>query len=226
MKQVTFASMAFGEKKRQTRREKFLGEMEAVVPWSELVGIIEPYSPKAGHRGRQPMVLATMLRIYFVRQGYALLDPGMEDALYEIESIRRFVGLELGDDAIPDETTILKFRHLVGETRFDGADEGRDQRDVEGAWVAVGGRDDGGCDDHSRGEFDEEPGEAAGPGDALDEERESVVLRDEDSCGGGREFGAGTYGIGDVRQCLGHQSDAGVVAGRRPGGIGRPGLRQ
>jgi hypothetical protein len=113
MKQVTFALMAFENKKRQTRREKFLGEMEAVVPWSELLGVIEPHYPKTGHRGRQPMGLPTMLRVYFVQQWYGLSDPGREDALYEIESIRRFVGLELEDDAIPDETTILKFRPLL-----------------------------------------------------------------------------------------------------------------
>jgi IS5 family transposase len=113
MKQTTFASMSFDAKKRRTRREKFLAEMEQVVPWSELVAAIEPYYPKAGRRGRPPMPLESMLRIYFMQQWYALSDPGMEDALYEIESMRRFAGLELIDDALPDETTILKFRRLL-----------------------------------------------------------------------------------------------------------------
>jgi len=113
MKQKTFASQAFEQKKKQTRRERFLAEMEAVVPWAVLLEAIEPYYPKSGRRGRQPMPLATMLRIYFLQQWYALSDPGMEDALYEIESMRRFAGLDLSDDALPDETTILKFRHLL-----------------------------------------------------------------------------------------------------------------
>ncbi|CAN7265472.1 IS5 family transposase [Trinickia sp. LjRoot230] len=113
MKQTTFASLAFDGKKKQTRRERFLTEMEAVVPWTALLAVIEPHYPKSGRRGRPPMPLATMLRIYFMQQWYALSDPAMEDALYEIESMRRFAQLELSDDALPDETTILKFRHLL-----------------------------------------------------------------------------------------------------------------
>ena len=121
MKQKSFASLAFEGKKKQTRRERFLAEMEAVVPWSELLAVIEPHYPKAGRRGRQPMPLLSMLRIYFMQQWYALSDPAMEDALYEIESMRRFAGLDLADDAMPDETTILKFRHLLERHRLTAA---------------------------------------------------------------------------------------------------------
>ena len=113
MKQTTFASLAFERKKKQTRRERFLAEMEKVVPWAALLAVIEPHYPTTGRRGRPPMPLATMLRIYFMQQWYALSDPAMEDALYEVESMRRFAGLDLTDDAMPDETTILKFRHLL-----------------------------------------------------------------------------------------------------------------
>ena len=113
MKQTTFASLAFSRKKKQTRRERFLTEMEAVVPWAALLAVIEPHYPRSGRRGRPPMPLPTMLRIYFMQQWYSLSDPAMEDALYEVESMRRFAGLELADDALPDETTILKFRHLL-----------------------------------------------------------------------------------------------------------------
>lgn len=113
MKQKTLASLTYQAKKKRTRREKFLAEMDQVVPWSELVAVIEPHYPKSGRRGRQPMPLESMLRIYFMQQWYAMSDPGMEDALYEIESMRRFAGLELIEDAIPDETTILKFRRLL-----------------------------------------------------------------------------------------------------------------
>jgi IS5 family transposase len=113
MKQTTFASLAFDAKKKRTRREVFLAEMDQVMPWSMLEAIIEPHYPKAGRRGRPPMPLSTMLRIHFMQQWYALSDPGMEDGLYEIESMRRFARLDLGDDALPDETTILKFRRLL-----------------------------------------------------------------------------------------------------------------
>lgn len=115
MKQTSFASLTFDAKKKQTRREKFLVEMERAVPWDALLAVIEPHYPKAGRRGRQPMPLPTMLRIYFLQQWYALSDPGMEDSLYEIESMRRFAGLELVEDALPDETTILNFRRLLEE---------------------------------------------------------------------------------------------------------------
>jgi IS5 family transposase len=113
MKQTTFASLAFDHKKKRTRRERFLTDMDKVVPWASLLAAIEPHYPTTGRRGRPPMPLATMLRIYFMQQWYSLSDPAMEDALYEIESMRRFAGLDLVDDAMPDETTILKFRHLL-----------------------------------------------------------------------------------------------------------------
>ena len=101
MKQTTFASLAFDRKKKQTRRERFLTEMDAVVPWAALLAVIGPHYPRAGRRGRPPMPLQTMLRIYFMQQWYALSDPAMEDALYEIESMRRFARLDLADDAMP-----------------------------------------------------------------------------------------------------------------------------
>ena len=113
MKQTTFASLSYVAKKKRTKRELFLEEMDAVVPWSALESVIEPYYPKAGKRGGQPKPLGAMLRIYFMQNWFGLSDPGMEDALYEIESMRRFAGFELIDDALPDETTILNFRHLL-----------------------------------------------------------------------------------------------------------------
>ncbi len=113
MKQTTFAALNYAAKKKQTRREKFLDEMERVVPWAELEAVIEPHYPKAGRRGGQPKPMSAMLRIYFMQQWYGLSDPGMEDTLYEIESMRRFAGLELVEDALPDETTILNFRRLL-----------------------------------------------------------------------------------------------------------------
>jgi len=112
MQQVSFASVAYTQKKKQTRRERFLTEMDAVLPWPELLRVVRRHYPKAG-RGRHPIPLERMLRIYFLQQWYGLSDPAMEDALYDIESLRRFAGIELNEDAIPDETTICKFRHLL-----------------------------------------------------------------------------------------------------------------
>jgi IS5 family transposase len=111
-KQQTFASVAWTQKGKVTRRERFLAEMDAVIPWVELRRLIEPHYPKAGN-GRQPLGLEKMLRIYFVQQWFNLSDPQAEDSLYDSESIRRFVRIELGEDVVPDETTILRFRHLL-----------------------------------------------------------------------------------------------------------------
>lgn len=111
-KQRTFAGLAWSMKKKVTRRERFLAEMNAVIPWDRLKAVIEPHYPKAG-RGRQPLGLEKMLRIYFVQQWFDLSDPGAEDAIYDSESIRRFVGVELGEDTVPDETSILRFRRLL-----------------------------------------------------------------------------------------------------------------
>jgi len=112
MTQLSFATLDHRNKKKRTKREAFLAEMEAVVPWALLLALIEPYYPKAGN-GRRPYPLVVMLRIYFLQQWYQLSDPGAEEALYDIQSMRAFAGLELGRDAIPDETTVLNFRHLL-----------------------------------------------------------------------------------------------------------------
>ena len=108
----SFASLAYDNKKKKTRREKFLQEMDQVIPWADLLKIVSKHYPKAGN-GRQPMPLERMLRIYFMQQWYGLSDPGMEDELYDIESMRRFASIDLEADTIPDETTILNFRHLL-----------------------------------------------------------------------------------------------------------------
>ena len=110
--QRTFASMAWNGKGKVTRRERFLAEMDAVIPWSPLIKLIEPHYPKAG-QGRQPLGLEKMLRIYFLQQWFNLSDPQAEDAIYDSESMRRFARVELGNEVVPDESTILRFRHLL-----------------------------------------------------------------------------------------------------------------
>ena len=111
MEQVTFADVEYDGKKRRTRREKFLARMEELIPWERLEARIRPCYPKAG-RGRRPYPLRSMLRVRCVQLFHDLSDPGTEDMLYEIESVRRFAGLRL-TGPLPDETTILNFRHLL-----------------------------------------------------------------------------------------------------------------
>jgi len=113
-KQPAIPGLRDAMKKKVTRRERFLAEMDAVVPWGRLLALLEPHYPKVGPRGgRPPMPLETMLRVYFLQNWYALSDPMAEETLYDSEAMRRFAGIELGDDRIPDETTILNFRHLL-----------------------------------------------------------------------------------------------------------------
>jgi len=111
--QASFADLEYASKKRRTRRELFLAEMEAVVPWAELLAVVEPHYPRTGRRGRPPVGLSSMLRVYFLQQWFALSDRQMEDALYDMESMRRFAGFSTVTAALPDETTILNFRHLL-----------------------------------------------------------------------------------------------------------------
>ncbi|MCP9779964.1 IS5 family transposase, partial [Cyanobium sp. To12R1] len=113
-KQLGFSDYELTTDKKQTKREKFLSEMEVVVPWQALIDLIEPHYPKASKKGgRPPYPLATMLRIHLLQQWYSLSDPAMEEALIEVPTMRRFSGIELISDRIPDETTILTFRHLL-----------------------------------------------------------------------------------------------------------------
>lgn len=117
MQQTTFASMAWQNKGKITRRERFLAEMDAVIPWRRLLALIEPHYPKAGN-GTQPKPLEQMLRIYFMQNWFNLSDPQAEDSLYDIESMRRFAGIELQGHDIPDESTILRFRHLLEQHKL------------------------------------------------------------------------------------------------------------
>jgi len=121
MKQQTFASQSSFEKYgRKSRRELFLDEMELVVPWSELQALVEPHYPKAGN-GRRPVGLSIMLRTYFMQQWFNLSDPGVEEAFYESATLRRFAGVDLGVAPAPDETTVLRFRHLLEKHDLCGA---------------------------------------------------------------------------------------------------------
>lgn len=112
MTQLSFSDAEYAGKRKQTRREKFLAEMDKVVPWDALLELIEPVYPKAG-KGRRPYALQTMLRVHLLQNWYGYSDPAMEEALYEVAPLRRFAGLSLTRGTIPDETTILNFRRLL-----------------------------------------------------------------------------------------------------------------
>ena len=110
--QSSFAQSEYARKKKTTRREKFLAQMEAVVPWARVVAVIAPHYP-AGKRGRPPVGIERMLRLHFLAQWYALADEALEDALYDSQALRNFAGIDLGSEAVPDATTLLGFRHLL-----------------------------------------------------------------------------------------------------------------
>ena len=112
-RQASFSELEYAAKKKQTRRDRFLAEIEAVTPWGELERTITPFYPSSGGRGRPPIGLTRMLRMYVAQQCFGLSDEGVEDALYDSQAIRRFVGIDLAREAAPDATTLLKFRRLL-----------------------------------------------------------------------------------------------------------------
>jgi len=113
MRQTSLAEGSFVKYKKVTRKEQFLNQMDQIIPWKELSKAIEPHYPKPKGSGRRPVGIERMLRIHFMQHWFNLSDPGMEEALYDIPAMRDFAGIDLGNEAAPDETTICKFRHLL-----------------------------------------------------------------------------------------------------------------
>lgn len=111
--QVSFAQAEYDKKKKRTRREIFLEKMEQVVPWARLMEVIEPHYPKSGKRGRPPIGLERMLRMYFVQQWYGLADEAVEDAIYDSQALRHFMDIDLCKQSVPDATILMGFRHLL-----------------------------------------------------------------------------------------------------------------
>jgi transposase, IS5 family len=118
MKQLSFASSEYAMKKKRTRREKFLSEMDRIVPWARLIAIIEPLYPTSGRVGRPPIGVKRMLRMYFLQQWYGLADEALEDAIYDSQALRDFVGIDLSRESVPDATTLLKFRRLLEDNQL------------------------------------------------------------------------------------------------------------
>jgi IS5 family transposase len=118
-KQLTLAANDFERFRKPTRREKFLAEMNTVVPWAELAAIIEPYYPRGTSAGgRPPVGLERMLRIHCLQLWFNLSDPAVEEALYDSLAMRSFVGIDLGREPVPDETTVMRFRHLLEQHKL------------------------------------------------------------------------------------------------------------
>jgi transposase, IS5 family len=111
--QKSFSDLEYAAKKKLTRRDRFLAEIDKVTPWSQLHQLIEPFYPKVVGAGRPPIGLARMLRMYVAQQCFGLSDEGIEDAIYDSQAIRGFVGIDLNRESAPDATTLLKFRRLL-----------------------------------------------------------------------------------------------------------------
>jgi len=116
--QASFSDLEYASKKRVTRRDRFLSEIEAVTPWLALVAEIEPFYPKGEGRGRPPIGMHRMLRMYIAQQCFGLSDEGIEDAIYDSQAIRGFIGIDLNRETAPDATTLLKFRRLLEENNL------------------------------------------------------------------------------------------------------------
>ena len=111
--QLSFADLEYAAKRRRTRRDRFLGEIEAVTPWAALVAEIAPYYPKGEGPGRPPIGLERMLRMYIAQQCFGLSDEGIEDALYDSQALQQFARIDLNAEGVPDATTLLHFRHRL-----------------------------------------------------------------------------------------------------------------
>lgn len=199
-RQGALADEGFERYRKPTRREQFLEEMEQIIPWAELTAVIEPFYPAGKGAGRPPIGIEQMLRIHFVQHWFNLSDPAVEEALYDSRALRRFVGIDLGREPVPDETTICKFRHLLerhdlGARLFVLIGEYLDENGLK-----VNRSTHRGCDHHQCTELDEEPEERTRSGDAPDEERQRVVLRDEGACRRGQQDEADPLDCGDTSQ--------------------------
>jgi transposase, IS5 family len=196
-RQGSFSQVEYAGKKKQTRRDKFLAEMEQAVPWPRLVARLAPLYPK-GERGRPPIGLERMLRVYFVQQWYGLSDEGVEDALYDSQALRGFAGIELNRDPVPDATTVVHFRHWLESHELTKAlfDEVGAMLEERGLLMRQGTI----VDATIIAALDQEQGEEPRPRDASDPEGQSMALRDEGSYRGRCRFGAGPHGGGHRRE--------------------------
>lgn len=133
--QMSFSEAEYRTKKKLTRRDIFLSGMEQVVPWSRLIAIVEPHYPKSGKRGRPPIGIERMLRMYFIQQWYGLADVAVEDAIYDSQALRKFCGIDLAVASVPD-SPIDGLSSLAGKERAGASHAARGQRTAQSAWIA------------------------------------------------------------------------------------------
>ena len=149
MKQQSLEASGFETYRKKTRKENFLDEMEQIIPWHELSEAIAPYYPKEPKgAGRKPVGLLRMLKIHFLQHWFELSDPAAEEALYDSRAMRLFVGIDLGKEPVPDETTICKFRHLMEKHNLGRRAVSAGQRLPVREWFKGPSRYDRGCLDY------------------------------------------------------------------------------
>ena len=224
MDQPTFADLEYQGKKRKTRRELFLERMDGLIPWQSLEDRIRPFYPKAG-RGRHPNLLPAMLRVHCVQLFYNLSDPGMEDLLYESDPVRRFAGLKLSGP-LPDETTILNFRHLLEEYSLGQGllEEINAHLESQGLKLREGTIVDASiieAPSSTKNRAVERDLEMHQTGDAPDQEGEPVAFRDEGAHWGGLGDGHSPQHERDGGQRPRRYAGAQSVARGRDSGVGR-----
>jgi len=223
--QKSFSDLEYPNKKKLTRRDRFLAEIDVATPWGKLHQEIEPFYPKVKGAGRPPIGLARMLRMYVAQQCFGLSDEGIEDAIYDSQAIRGFVGIDLNRESAPDATTLLKFRHLLeanGLTKkiFDTinghlAEKGLMMREgtiVDATLIAAP-------------TVDEEQGRRARPGNAPVEEGKRLALRDEGSCRRGCRIRSRAHRHRHGWQRLRRHPSRCVVAWRRVCALGDAGYQ-
>ncbi len=194
MSQRSFASAEYAMKKKRTRRERFLADMERVVPWARLIAVIEPLYPTSGRVGRQPIGVSRMLRMYCLQQWYGLADEALEDALYDSQALRDFVGIDLSRESVPDATTLLKFRRLLLDNDLTKAAVRRDQRSPCRTGPSDACRHHRGCDHHRSAELHQERGQYARSRDAPNQEGKRLALWHEGPCRRGCRIGTRAHG--------------------------------
>jgi len=178
MRQRTLADNGFERFRKRTRRETFLLEMDQIIPWRDLCKVIKPFYPKVKRKGagRPPVGLERMLRIHFLQHWFNLSDPAVEEALYDSRAMRSFVGIDLGREPAPDETTVCKFRHLLethnlGDRLFQLINEYLEENGLK---VSTGTIVDATIIDAPTSTKNKD--KKRDPGDAPDEERKRMVL--------------------------------------------------
>ena len=204
---------------KKTRRAMFLEEMEQVVPWRKLCALIEPHYPKPGN-GRRPKELEQMLRIYFLQQWFNLADPAVEEALYDSPTLRQFVGIDLGAEPVPDETTVCKFRHLLEEHNLGEEILGTVNLHLQAKGVRI---TTGTIVDATiiHAPSSTKNREQSRDPEMHRQERKAVVFRDESARGRRQQNQDHPHGGGDGSQCFRCGHVAGPAAWRRNAGVGR-----